>query len=72
MALAPNPEEVRAVRYVTPAELAAMMDAGSGLSWSPWFRIIAQHLLPAWWGDLQGALGGSKHDDFGTIHRLSC
>jgi isopentenyl-diphosphate delta-isomerase len=70
--LAPNPEEVQGVRYVTQEELAAMMGEGSGLQWSPWFRIIAQHLLPAWWGDLPGALRGGEHDDFGTIHRLSC
>jgi isopentenyl-diphosphate delta-isomerase len=72
VALAPNPEEVQAVKYVTQQELAEMMDPGSGLLWSPWFRLIAQHLLPAWWQDLHAALSSSKHDDFGTIHKLSC
>ncbi len=41
----PNPEEVAATRYVTEAELAAMMAPGSGLAWSPWFRIIARNFL---------------------------
>ncbi len=41
----PNPEEVAATRYVTEAELADMMAPGSGLAWSPWFRIIARNFL---------------------------
>lgn len=70
--LDPNPEEVDAVRWVTQAELEAMMDPSSGLRWSPWFRIIAQRFLPAWWGDLDGALRvpSPKHDDFGTVHHI--
>ncbi len=36
--VAPNAEEVQAHKYVTQAELQAMMRADSGLLWSPWFR----------------------------------
>ena len=38
VALQPNPDEVRAVRYVDAAALRDMMDPASGLRWSPWFR----------------------------------
>jgi isopentenyl-diphosphate delta-isomerase len=72
LALAPNAEEVRATRYVTAEELASMMDPGSGLKWSPWFRIIAKHFLPAWWADLDAVLAEGKHVDAATIHRLDC
>lgn len=58
-------------RYVTPAELAEMMRPGSGLKWSPWFRIIAAHFLPAWWADLDAVCAGDpRHQDFETIHSL--
>jgi isopentenyl-diphosphate delta-isomerase len=72
LALAPNPEEVGAVRYVTRQELAAMMDPGSGLRWSPWFRIIAAHFLPAWWDDLDAVLADGKHADAARVHRIDC
>ena len=71
--MTPNPEEVDDVAWVDRARLVEMMDAGSGLSWSPWFRIIARTwLLPAWWADLEGALVGEKHVDAGTVHRVEC
>jgi len=41
VALQPNPDEVRAVRYVDAAALRDMMDPASGLRWSPWFRCEA-------------------------------
>lgn len=52
----PNQEEVDAVRYVTHAELQEMMHPDSGLRWSPWFRIIAEHFLARWWGNLDSIL----------------
>ena len=66
----PNPEEVAATRYVTPAELRQMMRPESGLAWSPWFRIIACSFLDAWWADLGGVLEQQAHQDFGTIHKI--
>jgi len=71
VALAPNAEEVSEVRYVTQAELGQMMDAASGLAWSPWFRIIAARFLPRWWADLDAALTTDAHVD-GLIHRVTC
>lgn len=41
VALQPNADEVRAVRYVDAAALRDMMDPASGLRWSPWFRCEA-------------------------------
>ncbi len=69
--LAPNPEEVDAVKYVTQAELEEMMRPQSGLRWSPWFKILAEKfLLPKWWADLPGALNTDKFADRASIHRL--
>jgi len=71
--LAPNPEEVSDTVWVDRAGLLGMMDASSGLTWSPWFRIIARTwLVPAWWADLEGAIGGDGHVDAGTVHRIDC
>eukprot|EP00200_Dunaliella_tertiolecta_P001513 CAMPEP_0202348268 /NCGR_PEP_ID=MMETSP1126-20121109/6273_1 /ASSEMBLY_ACC=CAM_ASM_000457 /TAXON_ID=3047 /ORGANISM="Dunaliella tertiolecta, Strain CCMP1320" /LENGTH=244 /DNA_ID=CAMNT_0048939935 /DNA_START=147 /DNA_END=881 /DNA_ORIENTATION=+ len=67
--LAPNPEEVDGVRYVTPKELQEMMHPSSGLLWSPWFRIIAEKWLQTWWADLEGVLKGG-HQDLGTVHHI--
>jgi len=38
VALDPNPDEVRSVRYVDAAALRKMMAPESALRWSPWFR----------------------------------
>ncbi|GIM07729.1 hypothetical protein Vretimale_11814 [Volvox reticuliferus] len=70
VSLAPNPDEVDDVRYVDRMELAAMMDPESGLRWSPWFRILADRFLDAWWLDLDATLEGSKHRDYDTIHHI--
>lgn len=67
--LRPNPEEVEAVRWVSPSELQIMMDPSSGYKWSPWFRIIAEQLLPSWWSDLDSALNTDAYVD-GKIHAL--
>ena len=70
LALAPNPDEVADVKWVTQAGLEAMLDPASGLAWSPWFRIIATKWLPGWWADLEAALAGGKHVDAGRVHRV--
>ncbi|KAJ1384405.1 hypothetical protein B484DRAFT_410800, partial [Ochromonadaceae sp. CCMP2298] len=70
LALAPNVDEIEEVRYVTLPELRAMMDPASGLRWSPWFRLIAEHFLPQWWADLDATTGSDLHVDLSTIHRL--
>eukprot|EP01041_Mallomonas_annulata_P003323 gene3323-6577_t len=66
----PHPEEVKAIKYVTLPELQSMMDPNSGLLWSPWFRIIAEHFLPHWWEDLDITLKTDKFVDKETIYRF--
>ena len=72
LTVVPNPEEVGDIAWVTQERLAAMMHPDSGLLWSPWFRIIAQKFLPAWWADLDVTLNTDTHVDAGTIHTVWC
>jgi isopentenyl-diphosphate Delta-isomerase len=69
--LAPNPEEVQDIKFVSPDELRAMMHPESGLRWSPWFRIIAQNFLCRWWDSLDDVLECEKFSDWQSIHQLS-
>jgi isopentenyl-diphosphate Delta-isomerase len=57
-------------RYVTRQQLADMMHPDSGLTWSPWFRIIADRFLDLWWQELDAALSSDKFVDTVTVHRL--
>ena len=62
-ALTPTPEEVAAVRWVTPEQLTSLLaDADAGrASLSPWFRLIADHLLLPLWAKLaDGSLNADK------------
>lgn len=68
--LSPNPDEVRDVKYVDQAELAAMMRPESGLKWSPWFRIIAKQFLPLWWKDLNKTITTNDLVDYSKIHKF--
>ncbi|KAL3141263.1 hypothetical protein ABBQ38_003600 [Trebouxia sp. C0009 RCD-2024] len=68
--LAPNPEEVDAVKYVTFQELTSMMQSSSGLLWSPWFRILATHFLEGWWQDVDKTIKTDMHVDLHTIHNI--
>ena len=65
--MAVNAEEIDDTKWVTASELKAMMDQSSGLRWSPWFRIIAEKFLYAWWTDLDSL---DKHVDVETIHKV--
>jgi len=65
-----NPEEVQDTKWVTFQELKNMMKPSSGLLWSPWFRIIVERFVPAWWEDLNATLTTNKHVDVRTIHRF--
>lgn len=68
--VSPHAEEVDEVKWVSQPELQRMMEPGSGLLWSPWFRIIAQRFLVHWWADLDATFGTDKHVDCNTIHRF--
>ncbi|PSC75135.1 isopentenyl-diphosphate delta-isomerase I [Micractinium conductrix] len=66
----PNAEEVMDTKYVSMQELRQMMHPGSGLLWSPWFRIIAENFLEKWWAELDATLTTDAHVDTATIHRI--
>lgn len=68
--LAPNPDEVGATRWVSQTDLDAMMAPSSGLSWSPWFRIIARTWLKEWWGNLDGVVERGEGADWGAVHKV--
>ena len=68
--LNPHPDEVQATRFVTRAELKDMMRPDSGLLWSPWFRIISERFLDAWWDDLDGTLSTDDHVEPDAIHKI--
>ena len=68
--LTPHPDEVEDTRWVSRDELGAMMDPGSGLAWSPWFRIIADRWLPGWWDNLDGVLERGEGAEWGKVHRV--
>ncbi|CAJ1409101.1 unnamed protein product, partial [Effrenium voratum] len=71
LTLKPNPEEVEATRWLGREELIeAMKGAGDMPLWSPWFRIITERLLDAWWKDLEAALSTDKYVDVASIHRF--
>jgi len=53
--LQPNPDEVDAVRYVTPAELRELL-VDKSLRWSPWFVGIMERGGWDYWAELEEAL----------------
>ncbi|KAJ3135119.1 isopentenyl-diphosphate delta-isomerase idi1 [Geranomyces variabilis] len=66
---APNPNEVKSVRYVSKAELQeifANADA-KGMLLTPWFQLIVQNFLYKWWDNLDSL---KQFKDVDTIHRL--
>jgi len=69
--LKPNPDEVEDTRWLTRDELKeAMTGSGEMPLWSPWFKIINERLLDAWWQDLDNALSTDKYVDVSSIHRF--
>ena len=66
----PNPDEVKAVQYVSLEELRTQMLPSSGLLWSPWFRIIVENFLPHWWNNLSDTLNTDKYVDVKSIHKF--
>jgi len=68
--VAPNPEEVDAYEYVNITQLKSMMKSTSGLLWSPWFRILANHFLEDWWQDIDKTIQTNDHVDLNKIHRI--
>lgn len=64
--LAVNANEVAAVEFIAKDDLAAFI-ADDSRAITPWFRLIAEHLLPAWWENLDDLLAAPT-DPERTIH----
>ncbi|GAB6021515.1 isopentenyl-diphosphate delta-isomerase idi1 [Chamberlinius hualienensis] len=64
-----NLNEVAEHRYISRQQLSTFIDSlnRSGISVTPWFKLIIQHYLPYWWKHLDNI---EAIKDQGTIHRL--
>ena len=67
----PNPEEVQDVKFVNEEQLKELMHPDSQLLWSPWFRIIVNNFLGAWWKDLDRTLSSDDLCDWKKVHKLT-
>jgi isopentenyl-diphosphate delta-isomerase len=65
--LEPSANEVREARWVSQADLRAMMADGS-LAFTPWFKLIVQTMLYEWWGKLDQGL--EAYENNAEIHRM--
>ena len=56
MKVSPNPNEISEVQWVTEDELNQWLSENpqDGQIIAPWFRLIAENILPEWWGNLDG------------------
>ena len=56
MEVSPNPNEISEVQWVTEDELNKWLSEKpqDGRIIAPWFRLIAENILPEWWGNLDG------------------
>lgn len=61
-----NPNEVKAVKYVTPTELIQHINT-PGVKITPWFRLAVDKFLTNWWQQLNDLAPLYDHT---TIHRL--
>ncbi|KAJ1852771.1 isopentenyl-diphosphate delta-isomerase idi1 [Coemansia sp. RSA 1822] len=67
--LAPNPNEVQSIKYVSMDELKQMIATAdeTGTKLTPWFKLIDENFLYKWWAQLDSLDGAVDHE---TIHRL--
>jgi len=72
----PNPNEVSDVQYVNAGQLQRIFeqseDASTGITISPWFRLICDKFFFSWWKELGSILNakGLTPEDANHIHRL--
>ena len=71
MVISPNPNEISEVKWVTQQELSEWLTNpdSEGEVLAPWFRLIAENILPEWWGNLDGlpARTDNKIRDYGSV-----
>ena len=67
--LQPNPNEVKAVDYVSHGELSGFLARlrTEGVQPTPWFQLISDTWLTRWWRNLDSL---KQFEDHQTIHRL--
>jgi len=68
-----NPNEISAVRWVTEQELTKWLnDDSSSEVIAPWFRCIAENILPEWWGNLDSlpAMADELILDLGDVSHM--
>lgn len=63
----PNPNEVRAIQWVTPESLKKQFEDPS-LKFTPWFKLICNSMLFEWWAHLDSGL--DKYLNEQEIHRM--
>ncbi|KAI8801020.1 NUDIX hydrolase domain-like protein [Cladochytrium replicatum] len=70
ISFAPNPNEVKSVKYVSKAELKDLFAnaANNDIKLTPWFKIIVENFLYKWWDNLDNLKSLREPK---TIHRLS-
>ena len=71
MKIEPNPNEVSELEWISQGELEDWISENpkrTGVI-APWFRLIAENILPEWWGNLDGlpSLADDKIRDFGEV-----
>ena len=66
-----NPNEISDVCWVSKSELEEWVSGNTSRDKviAPWFRLIAENILPAWWGNLDGlpAHADQKIHNFGDV-----
>ena len=71
MKIQPNPNEIAEVEWVTQAELENWLEDNTDSKGviAPWFRLIAENILPEWWGNLDGLpnLADEQIRDYGGV-----
>ena len=69
--LSPNPKEISELLWVSQYDLEAWLDedATENRIIAPWFRLIAENILPEWWGNLDGlpTLADNQIRDMGVV-----
>jgi len=71
MIIEPNPNEISEIAWVSQKELVNWISDNpdrDGII-APWFRLIAENILPEWWGNLHGlpAHADNRIRDYGDV-----
>ncbi|KAF9555912.1 isopentenyl-diphosphate delta-isomerase idi1 [Mortierella alpina] len=72
--MAPSPNEVRDVRWVTKEELKVLLKEGvtpgSGVIVTPWFKLICDNFMFAWWDKMLANGGVDKVADPEEVKKI--